>query len=405
MALYIVDDPSEKHLHKQNKFDAYKQAFLENRNPDIKILLNLIGCYKFFLITPMSLGEGTIPRFAKYLSVFISAMCVVNCFFSISLFYGQTKEAPVTLFMVGLLFRVMGMLFLVFTVLNANVLKQENWIITLKSLNQAESIFRKLGFETTKKRFRLVAELAFVFVPFLILKTLQIYIYSHIGDLRFLCIHGGGIITDLYISFFIFFMMRLNAVLTSRYSFMDTDLKMTVVEQLKDQQKVRRLEDIIILYKTLKTLVDRLNMIFGAHLFFYVCYIVTSLLLTFSFRININSLDRDLMNLSIWRICSSVINIIWLTVFVMSCNSVETSGAKLTKTCYMLHEGCNSQLVKEQLMQLAEYVEQWKPNLSAAGFYNVNQSTLSAVFEAIITYLVIIIQFNLALEETAKAQT
>lgn len=81
----------------------------------------------------------------------------------------------------------------------------------------------------------------------------------------------------------------------------------------------------------------------------------------------------------------------------MSCDALENSGKKVINTCYILHEGTDSRLVKDHLLQMAEYAEKWRPTLSAAGFYNINQSTLSAVFEAIITYLVIIIQFNLAL--------
>lgn len=82
----------------------------------------------------------------------------------------------------------------------------------------------------------------------------------------------------------------------------------------------------------------------------------------------------------------------------MSCDALEASGKKVIKTCYILHESAEGRLVKDHLLQMAQYAEQWRPTLSAAGFYNVNQSTLSAIFEAIITYLVIIIQFNLALE-------
>ncbi|KAG5878404.1 hypothetical protein JTB14_029677 [Gonioctena quinquepunctata] len=63
----------------------------------------------------------------------------------------------------------------------------------------------------------------------------------------------------------------------------------------------------------------------------------------------------------------------------------------------ILHESSENMLVRDQLMLLADYAEQWKPTFTAGGFYDVNQSCISSIFSAIITYLVIIIQFNMVL--------
>ncbi|KAG5878405.1 hypothetical protein JTB14_029678 [Gonioctena quinquepunctata] len=81
----------------------------------------------------------------------------------------------------------------------------------------------------------------------------------------------------------------------------------------------------------------------------------------------------------------------------MACDSVEQSGKQIIKTCFILHESSENLLVRDQLMILATYAKQWKPTFTAGGFFDVNQSCISSIFSAIITYLVIIIQFNMVL--------
>ncbi|KAJ8922949.1 hypothetical protein NQ315_001495 [Exocentrus adspersus] len=401
MALYLIEDPVEKHslhLHK-NKFHTYKQAFLQGEKPDVKLLGRLFRFYKFFLMTPLSLEDGGNSTLAKYFSVLVSTLCLVYPFFSNYTYLRITKDipAPVTTFLPRLLLSIMNSLFLVSSFLNANTFMQENWRAVLKSLDQAEYILRKLYFEPVRKDLRVTGELLFIFIPFLAATSFQIYSYGFSGNPDLFLCNGGAILTYLCMCLFLFFMLRLNDILTTRYNFLEKELQKTVFEQTKDQEKVRKLAEIILLYKTFKILIDDLNKVLGAPLFFYVCVIVSLLLTTFSINMNVDNSDGYNNNITIHNIVASVILIISMVVLIMSCNSVEVSGDKLVRTCYMLHEGCDSQPVKDQVMQLAEYAEQWKPNLSAAGFYNVNQSTLSAIFEAVITYLVIIIQFNLAL--------
>uniref|UniRef100_A0A6P7G3H0 Gustatory receptor 2a n=1 Tax=Diabrotica virgifera virgifera TaxID=50390 RepID=A0A6P7G3H0_DIAVI len=88
---------------------------------------------------------------------------------------------------------------------------------------------------------------------------------------------------------------------------------------------------------------------------------------------------------------------IFLVVLVMACDAVESSGNQIIKTCHILSETLQDADHKEHLLLLAKYAQHWRPVFSAAGFYDVNQSCLSSIFSAVVTYLVIIIQFNMVL--------
>lgn len=86
----------------------------------------------------------------------------------------------------------------------------------------------------------------------------------------------------------------------------------------------------------------------------------------------------------------------------MTCESIEQSGENAIKNCYSIHGIIEDDLVREYLLLLVKYLKHRKPVLSAAGFFNVNQRTLPTLISAIVTYLVLVAQFDLSLEELKK---
>ncbi|CAG9820575.1 unnamed protein product [Phaedon cochleariae] len=83
----------------------------------------------------------------------------------------------------------------------------------------------------------------------------------------------------------------------------------------------------------------------------------------------------------------------------MCCDSVEESGKEVISNVYILHETVDNPIVKNELLLLAECEERWRPIFSAAGFFEVNQSCIASIFSALITHVVIIIQFNMVLQD------
>lgn len=82
-------------------------------------------------------------------------------------------------------------------------------------------------------------------------------------------------------------------------------------------------------------------------------------------------------------------------VVVMSCNGVEMNGKKVITTCFSKLADLESPL-REELYLMAKCTEQLAPKISAAGFFTLNQATLMSIISFLTTYLIIIIQFNVA---------
>lgn len=86
----------------------------------------------------------------------------------------------------------------------------------------------------------------------------------------------------------------------------------------------------------------------------------------------------------------------------MACDSVEKSGESAVKNSYLLHGTKEDYEIREQLLLLVTYLKRWHPTFSAAGFFNVNQRTLPALVSAAFSYLVLVKQFDLSLQEMTK---
>ncbi|KAJ8937834.1 hypothetical protein NQ318_016714 [Aromia moschata] len=82
---------------------------------------------------------------------------------------------------------------------------------------------------------------------------------------------------------------------------------------------------------------------------------------------------------------------------LMACDKVEKSSAKITATCYMRLDGLECPAVRDEIILMAKYVTELAPKLSAAGFFQLNQYFMSTIFSSLMTYLIILIQFNLSL--------
>lgn len=80
----------------------------------------------------------------------------------------------------------------------------------------------------------------------------------------------------------------------------------------------------------------------------------------------------------------------------MVCDVVENQGKRIMKSCYLLHESCEEENIQKQLLTFAMYAEKWRPVFTAGGFYDINRTCLATIFTSIMTYLVIIFQFELA---------
>uniref|UniRef100_A0A6P7G3L3 Gustatory and pheromone receptor 39a-like n=1 Tax=Diabrotica virgifera virgifera TaxID=50390 RepID=A0A6P7G3L3_DIAVI len=197
-------------------------------------------------------------------------------------------------------------------------------------------------------------------------------------------------IATLYMIIIITFYLILSNWLNNRYEFMIKYLKTT----LKRKQHILVIRKVIVAYKIADSVVKTTNRIFGSILFINLTLSVLHILQYFVLALDLSDIPtaQKLINYT-----APIKNAIFLLSLIMSCNSVEVNGQSFIKTCYLLHETVEEQEEKDHLLLLAKYGQLWRPIFTAAGFYDVNQSSLSSIFSALITYLVIIIQFNMVL--------
>nr|CAI5826274.1 unnamed protein product [Callosobruchus analis] len=86
----------------------------------------------------------------------------------------------------------------------------------------------------------------------------------------------------------------------------------------------------------------------------------------------------------------------------MSCDSVEDCGMEIVKSCYDLHHKAKYDLIKERLLLLLMYAKRWRPICSVAGICHMNKGLMVTVLSTVVTYFVVIIQFN-SVVNTTKA--
>lgn len=314
MPLYFVDD-SLKEKTVKHKFNTYKEAFLQTEQYDVKVLLGFIQAYKYFFMTPLTLQENGNCKAGKYLSILMSMVCLIYCYFSVKTSYELLVNSPITRFLLAALWCCMNTLFLISCFLHANTFKQEKWKTVLKSIDQAEYTLLKLNFQTPKNNPLLFLQFGLVFVPFFVLTTAQVLVWISVGDMRIVYTNLGAHITYLNMCLFLLFIMRLTGVLKTRYDFVEENLRKIVAGKMDDQGKVKKLCKVIRLYKTFIILVDNLSDIFGSHLFFYIGVSISYILCAISYNMNISTENVLEKNLSILNVVTTIVYIVSALVF------------------------------------------------------------------------------------------
>lgn len=84
---------------------------------------------------------------------------------------------------------------------------------------------------------------------------------------------------------------------------------------------------------------------------------------------------------------------------VMSCDALETRGQQILGQLLQVHFNVCRDSINIDMLAVAAITEKWRP-ISKTPFFDINKSCLSKMFTSVVTYLVILIQFHLGLDET-----
>lgn len=81
---------------------------------------------------------------------------------------------------------------------------------------------------------------------------------------------------------------------------------------------------------------------------------------------------------------------------MLNCDKLEKMGQDNVKTCYSLQEHIDMEqsALREELIFLSNFFREFYPNISVCDFFFFNKRLLSSLFSAIMSYIIIVIQFK-----------
>ncbi|XP_066153972.1 uncharacterized protein [Euwallacea fornicatus] len=208
--------------------------------------------------------------------------------------------------------------------------------------------------------------------------------------------------TTYYLMFSTLFITFICGWLRNRYLYLEQLLESSASTQyfnfsiLHNESVLGKLSEFSHNYKSMYLIVQEVNAIFGTYFFFITICTVLEIL-------NAVNYGMPTKNLGVEDAVTGV-NVIYLLFYtmcnvqvVMSCNSILKCSKKIWTTCLILHQQTESVEIREVYLILSHFIQGLSPEFSAAGFWIVNQSVLSTLFSSVMTYLIIIIQFNMTL--------
>lgn len=82
------------------------------------------------------------------------------------------------------------------------------------------------------------------------------------------------------------------------------------------------------------------------------------------------------------------------TFVIRRCSKVKENYTNVLSECYNLHIQIENKLERNDLEKVENYIRNYPPVFTAAGFFQLSKEIFSSFFSATVTYLILLIQFN-----------
>ncbi|XP_018566101.1 uncharacterized protein LOC108907070 [Anoplophora glabripennis] len=380
----------------------YEELF-KSQQSDIKLFKLWCKRTKFLGLTPYSLKTTKLQKFVS--CVIISPALAFLIFFMYTDSRLAIEALEVQDQFIQILLHLSELFFMIAIFLSGNLLFDKNWRKLFTSLYQTELLVKKLNSKYTSKSLCfLYLELFIIFAICLPLHVVQIFFLLKAKQFAIAFINFGWFTIDIYSVITLLLLLPLNKILSGRYQFLCQCLETASQYKREEKRGLVEVKLVLKVYRLCHCVVKEVNTIFGWHVYFYIIKNQNFLITLIQHNLLAQMGERTISEQFGQNVVYCLSYVICMILLIMSFDSVETSGKKLIMTCYLLHESSESPLIKEHLLQLAKFAEEWKPTFSAAGFYTVNKLTLSSIFKATIKYLVALMQLNLAMADSSSSR-
>ncbi|XP_072397482.1 uncharacterized protein [Diabrotica undecimpunctata] len=239
---------------------------------------------------------------------------------------------------------------------------------------------------------------------FLHLMYIGIHIYEFFIKIRwaqnfiYIILYLPSLIAIYHKLFIINLVIKVNSVVLVRYEFIKKCIEINTtkyklsVGSLELSKKTLTTDECFVNFKILYQLVHTLNEIFAWPIFLILACTVLETLTVINFMNSVLNWSEIILD------CAYAATYIMSTIIIVrSCDTVEKMAKDTLMSCYIQQESLKGTEFEQELLQFVNLSNAFLPVYNA-GFVTLNLQVLSSLFSATLTYLIVIIQFDLTLK-------
>ncbi|KAG5882703.1 hypothetical protein JTB14_035706 [Gonioctena quinquepunctata] len=381
---------------RKSKFDLYKAAFLL-KSSDVKFAKNLFTFGKCIYITPShEISTFSKTWFTAEVVLFAAYLCLTTV-----VRHKRNKLMDYSFIMetVTNILSLTQMAVIGVGLLGRHIWKS-NWELFFRHFERMEFIFSDLGFAQRKQLCLYYTQLALIYSFFFMFHVTDICL-THLSGQNwygvYIQVKFG--FAHFYMTYVFLFTLHLTSILISRNKFIQKTVIVAISEESEEVNIT--LDKMIESYEIMGNIVEQVNAFLGWHIFLFIQETFLSILFCILYVMrNIKlgkTTQQNFISTGLTTIAFSY-NIVFLgslVIFILSCDKVNKCNKKLITLCNLHAGNAKNPILKEKILTLGIYAENWKPTFSAAGFYDINIKSLSMIFSTLMSYVIVTLQFDL----------
>ncbi|XP_060533779.1 gustatory receptor 68a-like [Cylas formicarius] len=215
--------------------------------------------------------------------------------------------------------------------------------------------------------------------------------YTFLDDMNFHMSYILFRISNFYTIYYMILVTLFATYFKNRYNFLNKMLKQSASDGETLILWNKNFDKFINLYKLLYMAVNEFNVVFGWSQFFLTIRTLFEILNDINYGLLSTKIE---ISIAITYTAFPVGYLIPMVLISLSCDRAVKSCRNIHKTSHILYGSTTHMALKTKLLEVINFTAGLNPEFNASGFWIVNQKLLSAFFATLITYLIIVIQFN-----------